>query len=519
MGAALAGTLLLAPAAPAAAAPSDLDTTFSGDGIYTSQGALTLDVEVQQSGRVILARSDGVILGLKSSGALDLSFGNNGQISGSGLTVRAIAIDSQDRLLLSGSFTQPFVSRFTPDGQQDDSFGDSGTVQTDRPFRELGAAADGSVLGASQDTVSRLEPNGDPDLGFSGDGTALASELGFFSQTNPVSYRLPGYNDLVPTPGGGVILSGSQVSGNGSGDQTSSGLLLSVTAGGQLNTSFSGDGRAILGTPGSIPSVERFPDGRLAAATVGNPSFFSVVGQDGEVIAADTYTGGFVGRALAIQANSRIVVAGTLGGVLAVARYYSNTVPDDTYAADGRAAVLGGGSVSPIGVEVDSLGRIVVAGSTFQPDTVFAARLLGDYVPPDPPDPPDPPHPPYPSDPGDNGGGSGAGGVAGETSAGPGLEILSQRIPSRLSQLARKGISVRARCAADCRIFIRVAVSRKQAKRLGLPSPVIAGAERDAAGGQIVTLVSRLSATAKLRLLAANPKVLRFEVKGTADSR
>ncbi len=315
MGAALAATLLLARAAPAAAAPSDLDTTFSGDGIFTSQDGFTVDVEVQQSGRVILARSDGVVLGLTSSGALDLSFGNDGQISGSGLTIRAIAIDSQDRVLLSGSFNDAFVSRFTPDGLQDDSFGYEGSVRTDSPFTELGAAADGSVLGATRDAVSRLEPDGDPDLDFSGDGTASASELGFFRRTNPSSYRLPGYSDLVPTPGGGVVLAGFQASGNSSGDGPTSGLLLSVTAGGRLNTSFGDDGRAILGTPGSIPSVERFPDGRLAAAIVGNPSVLTVVGQDGGLIDADTYPGGFAGRTLAIQANGRIVVAGNAGRV------------------------------------------------------------------------------------------------------------------------------------------------------------------------------------------------------------
>ena len=70
-------------------------------------------------------------------------------------------------------------------------------------------------------------------------------------------------------------------------------------------------------------------------------------------------------NAVAIQADGKIVVAGSLGGDLHVARYNTNGILDTTFGGDGIVATDFGGSGtdSAFAVAIQSDGKIVVAGN------------------------------------------------------------------------------------------------------------------------------------------------------------
>jgi uncharacterized delta-60 repeat protein len=76
----------------------------------------------------------------------------------------------------------------------------------------------------------------------------------------------------------------------------------------------------------------------------------------------------FAGRAdaaaaVAVQADGKLVVAGTSGGDLAVARYRPDGSPDPTFSGDGRVVTDFGGAVQATSVALQPDGKILVAGT------------------------------------------------------------------------------------------------------------------------------------------------------------
>lgn len=84
---------------------------------------------------------------------------------------------------------------------------------------------------------------------------------------------------------------------------------------------------------------------------------------DGKVV--ETALASSFANAVAIQANGKIVVAGSLGGDFLVARYNANGTLDTTFSEDGIAVTDfgGGGTDSALAIAIQSDGRIVVAGN------------------------------------------------------------------------------------------------------------------------------------------------------------
>ena len=152
---------------------------------------------------------------------------------------------------------------------------------------------------------------------------------------------------------------------------------------GDLDTSFSGDGKVITGLPGGarFNAVAIQADGRIVAAggvftqpgVGGNfavarylangtldPSFGGGVG----IVTTDFGTASDEATGVAIQANGRIVVAGRAGTSVAVARYNADGTLDPTFSGDGRLTMSFGASGSgATGLAIQADGRIVVVGS------------------------------------------------------------------------------------------------------------------------------------------------------------
>ena len=157
-------------------------------------------------------------------------------------------------------------------------------------------------------------------------------------------------------------------------------------AGGQLDTSFKFRGRIILtdvgrGTFEAAYAIAVQPDGKIVAVGFSTPaagpsSDFALVryestgridrrfGDNGRVLT--DFSGGSVDQAfgVAIDSIGRIVVAGSSGSDFAVARYNPDGTPDNTFNSTGKVLTNLGASDAAMAVAVDSNDRIVVAGSS-----------------------------------------------------------------------------------------------------------------------------------------------------------
>jgi uncharacterized delta-60 repeat protein len=163
-------------------------------------------------------------------------------------------------------------------------------------------------------------------------------------------------------------------------------FTIALAAPGDLDPTFSGDGRVIADISGgsfdSIGGISIFPSGRIIVAATSNDNFAvirylsngtldSTFSSDGKVL---TDFGGSEGTEdVAIQSNGRIVVTGTsclTGGWpdgdcdVVVARYNPNGTLDTTFSGDGRLRTDLGGRTNGTwsGLAVQSNGKLVVAG-------------------------------------------------------------------------------------------------------------------------------------------------------------
>lgn len=214
--------------------------------------------------------------------------------------------------------------------------------------------------------VSVYRRNGKPDRGFSNDG-----------------HRLVGYGNEdsardVDIRGGRIVVVGRADEGAGT-DEAAVATLRAVN--GQLNDSFSGDGRMLLGLGFDAEGigVEILSNGKALIAvrdvSLGTGDFYLVQlkrngdfdskfgGGDG--IVETDFGGTDRATSLALAARGRIVVAGVSNALspddFAVARYKPNGTLDPKFSNDGRKIIPGTGS-NP-GVTVIGGERIALAGS------------------------------------------------------------------------------------------------------------------------------------------------------------
>ena len=327
------------------AAPGDLDTSFDGNGKKTINFGGTdaaNAVLVQPNGRIVVAGDGGApgtfcVARLRANGAFDTTFGSGGR--------RTI-----------------------------DFGGDSGSL------RGAALQADGKILLAGrsdlQVAVARLNPSGSLDTTFSGDGRKLFSWGGFSQATS-----------VLVLPNGKILLGGffgpeggniqvARLNANGALDNT-------FGTGGKSPVDFGGDdfghaiarqanGRILVAGHSQVTGQSVFSAvvARLRASGTIDPDF----GVNGRV----TLPGGGIARAVLVQPDRQILVAGNASGsaMMTVTRLHPNGSPDITFDGDGTATIdfgsladLAGGAV----LQPD--GKIVVAGSTQDAEDVAIARL------------------------------------------------------------------------------------------------------------------------------------------------
>ena len=401
--ASLAVTALAAFADPANAAPGDLDLTFGGTGkVITAVGvnAEGRSVAVQGDGKIVVAGFswDGIntafaLVRYNIDGSLDTSFNGSGKVTtviGTGDDeARSVAVQNDGKIVVAGhsfngSNLDIAVVRYLANGSLDTTFGGTGKVTTaigsgDDYARSVGVQENGRIVvaggyynGSNIDfALVRYLPNGNLDTSFGGTGK-VTTAIGIATDDG---YALALQSD------GKIVVSGTfdDIPRN-----TYDFAVIRYNVDGSLDTSF-GDGGKVITDFGSVDAstgVAVQGDGKIVAVGRSNPSnpdfYVARYNADGSLDANFGGTGKVItdfghpdfAFSLAIQSDARIVVVGTSqtsanSYVFALARYNSNGNLDTTFNGNGKVTTAIGGSSQAFSVAVQSDGRIVAAGTSY----------------------------------------------------------------------------------------------------------------------------------------------------------
>ena len=331
-----------------------------------------------------------------NAGDLDANFDGNGRLvfdvfGGVGDIAEAVAIQPDGKIVLAGSWcgfgaqchTGTFaLARFNPDGSLDSAFGNNGrtlvafpngwaeaqgvAIQADGRIVAVGERNDDDGVGDGDFALARLEPDGDLDPSFSGDGKVMTTFGGWDT------------GDAVAIQGDGkIVVAGTNES---SGDNDFA--LARYNTDGSLDTSFSGDGKQTtgFGDDDYATGVVIQADGRIVAAgdtTAGDDLDIALArynangsldpGFDGDGKVITNLDGHEVVRAATIQSNGKVIVAGGTNGCgdsdLLLARYNTDGSEDSSFEGGALCTDFGGYERAfAVAIQPDS--KIVAAGCT-----------------------------------------------------------------------------------------------------------------------------------------------------------
>jgi uncharacterized delta-60 repeat protein len=317
-----------------------------------------------------------------AAGDLDPSFSGDGIAYGAPRSETwHVAVDSRGRIVTVGGSDSDVVTRFLPNGKLDKSFSGNGLAPV--PF-DGGAssiaidARDRIVVGGLAPThihhqhtfaVGRLTANGKPDPSFSGDGQVVT----------PIGGPL---SDVVS--GVAIDQQGRIVAAGSTSDHGTWGFAVTrYLANGEPDSSFSGDGQTrtrmagsadVIGTAVALDAEGRIVEAGTAGGQIALARYTSAgnldraFSQDGKVISnlhPYTYSGA---ETTAVDDRDRIVVGAENENGFAVVRYRPNGALDPRFSGDGIASTttFGYDVALSSGLGIDDQGRIVVSGSAWK---------------------------------------------------------------------------------------------------------------------------------------------------------
>jgi uncharacterized delta-60 repeat protein len=321
---------------------------------------------------------------------LDTSFGTNGVLSAPDYTLdygHAVTVDAQGRYLVAGEAGSAFaVMRLLPSGELDTSFGSGSGLVTVRHDAVYGSEAwdvmelaDGRIAVAGRAywavsptswgdiAVAVLNPDGSPDTAFGGGDGVTYLDLGE-------------HNDLarsIDVDAAGRIVVGGSTAGSGA---ASNAVLVRLLPDGSPDPAFGVDGYAVQSLGGSYEAaygIDVLADGRILAAgswqadimqpwlgrflADGTPD--ASFGQAGLVLPAEPGSW----QDVAAGPRGSVLVGGSDGLDLVVARYTSNGGLDRAYGGGDGKATVAAGQFGPYpsanGLAVLGDGSVLAAGA------------------------------------------------------------------------------------------------------------------------------------------------------------
>jgi uncharacterized delta-60 repeat protein len=426
--------LVVATAIPAFATPGDLDTTFSGDGLVTTDfggpsNQTGTDVAIQADGKIVVVGHTGnspamnfAVARYNTDGTLDTTFDSDGLVT-TDFTVgdtdgpNSVAIQGDGKIVAGGVTTISGVvnfalARYNTDGSLDTTFDTDGLVTTaftgdDATLNSVAIQSNGKIVAAGyirdpsavkSFALARYNTDGSLDTSFDTDGLVTTScgvtcagedvaigaagriILAGSAQTGPTGdpdFAVARYNtDGSPDTSfdvDGLVTTDFGGGGGGNFDQA---YAVAVQPGGKITVA----GYTISSTGGYDLALARYQaNGRLDSTFSGNGKVTTDYGGSDEY-AFD----------MAFQSDDKIVVAGAEGisfQDFTVARYDSTGALDTTFSSDGHLITPFPLPSFAFGVGVQADGKIVAVGQTggySTNDADFAlARYEGD-VPPTP---------------------------------------------------------------------------------------------------------------------------------------
>jgi uncharacterized delta-60 repeat protein len=363
-----------------------LDPTFGTGGVVTTNfGTVPTNSyaqAVQVDGKIVVAGysyqggtgQDFAVVRYNPDGSLDSSFGTGGQVTvdfGAGYSTDdqayAVAVQADGKVVVAGR-TYNYqtgtrwdfsAARLNADGSLDTSFDADGKATVDLGSSEdyahaVAVQADGKVVLAGQTInyqagtgwdfgVARLNADGTLDTSFDADGKATV-DLGSGSY-----YRDDWANTVAVQADGKVVLAGQAYNYNGTGWDFAAARL---NADGTLDSTFDADGK--------------------------------------QTIDFAAYYGSDIANAVAVQADGKVVLAGTSYGYysgtsedFAAARLNADGSLDTTFGTGGRTTIVFGSYTdyaNAVAVQAD--GKVVLAGQAYNYNGTgwdfAAARLNAD---------------------------------------------------------------------------------------------------------------------------------------------
>jgi len=227
----------------------------------------------------------------------------------------------------------------------------------------------GTVNNNNRFALARYNTDGTLDTTFDVDGM-LTNNFGSYANGNSVTVQTDG-----------KIL----VAGMADGDFA----LARYNTDGTLDTTFDSDGMLTtdFGSNANGNSVTVQADGKILVAGSANNSFalarYNTNGTldtafDTDGMVTNNFGSFAYGRSVTIQADGKILVAGTADGSFALARYNANGTLDTTFDTDGMVTTSFSSYGEGYSVTIQADGKILVAGAT-EPNTYSSALALARY--------------------------------------------------------------------------------------------------------------------------------------------
>lgn len=277
-----------------------------------------------------------------------------------------------------------FVMRLRSNGRLDRAFGTNGRTRIDRPGDEYAGGidlrSDGRVVVSftsdpseadSAFGVARLLRNGNLDRSFDNDGIQTSGFGTGFSDARVSDVAIDGNRIIVA----GWVWAGA--------DTSDDFALARFDSTGQLDAAFAGDGRQTTDFAaerdvalGVEVDSQRRPVAVGYAAPAGpgvDPLALARYGADGELDASFSGDGRVVsevapeGQDLVVLGDDRIVVAGTVSGDYVVARFGEGGALDGSFGAGGSRAIDFNDGADAVGALARDGSRLVVAGTARTP--------------------------------------------------------------------------------------------------------------------------------------------------------